>query len=399
MTQQSRPRVRLRSRQGQAANRSLRLGKSASVAAGVLLVVLFVVALVALFRTGRLSLPATLPPLTRNPLHERIEQLGLPPTDGSAVEATDIRMGDSTYQVVSYSSGGTPQLHILLNDQVVADPETAYAVLLTYAWQPDYSQVQKGDAASLRALARQLTALDDTYRPLFVMAHAAKPVLEVVDNLQAYPIHGVPTLEVGGFVIVDVQNAWDALCIIPIDAADLCMLEPLLRAYYKEAVDVEQRMASAAAELEQLTDALDAVLAGGPYDGTAVKVLAQETASSLDALARKLDGFGTQAHNLGGHVRTAADVIANRRWGAGVQSTLALLHQLIPGFNETALLNPLVAQLRKLDTALQQGEQSAQQGAADLRARQAIIERILAAVNAKVQSAGSEWVFPTTIEE
>lgn len=399
MTHQIKPRIRRRSRQAtNTASSPHDRTRLAVLTAALLPVVLVTMWLVAPYAGSYLESaivriaawsPQQITALTNLPK----------PDSGHEVTVTDVLAHGTTYQVVEYLASGAPHLYILAGNQRVEDYELAYSVLLSYAWRSEHSVVQGSDAANLHMMAAKLRSVDDTYRPLFAVAYAVEPVLDTIDKLRDYPISGIPQVEVGGFVLVDVQNAWDLLCIIPVDAADLCILEEPLRLYHKEALDVEQRMRLAATDLEQLATAIDLVLANQPVDGTEMKKLAQNSAASLQALARKLDGFAAQAHGIDTAVRTAADVLANRRWNAGVQTVLTQLRHFLPGFDETKLLDPLVSQLQNLDRVLVQGELSAQKSARDLREQEGVIEGILLGVDAKVQSAGAQWSAQGSFEE
>ena len=292
--------------------------------------------------------------------------------------------------IVHYQAGQTEGVQIVSGSDLVTEPKIAYDVLLGYAWVLETQQAS-ADLKTVSSMVSRLQQARERYAAVFAMSEALDPILETVDRLKDRPIYGVPRLEVRGVTLFEVNNVWDAICWLPVDAANLCLLEIPFRKVRDEGLEVQQLLKATSDDLSGAQTMLQAAARGEVPDAVALKQQIERARSSLNNLARKMDQLAQDvavARQINQH---AIDRLDSSKWPVTMQRLAATLLQVDPVLDVRAIATDLQGKLRRLDGSLGESEHAAQGFLADVQAQQEVIERLQVANDRRLRSLRQMW--------
>lgn len=312
------------------------------------------------------SLNRPTPVPTVSPYLSVLQANGITLSEHTRLEVlTEITLDQERFTILEYeaSSGEVPAIQILRGTTVEVDQDVAFRVLLTYAWLQADNQMR---ADELKTLAGFLTKLQDVQQrsdSWFKLAHAVDPILERIDKLKEREIHGVPLI----------HNWWDAICFIPLDAADLCLLEIPARILRDQGIEVEQLLAAAINDLSPLVDYLEALSHGETRDGRTIKEATDKSLSSLRNLADK-------SYELSVKI-------------ADMQGRLGQLRERIKAMPELqAKAGDFPILLERLDTRMSEYRARVDGFVAEIDAQQMSLEDVRGRTDETLRDLGRRWV-------
>lgn len=315
------------------------------------------------------------------------------PDDTTFENLGRVSLQGNTYEIIEYHTPDAKGLQIVGNDDLLQDPEIAFNVLLAHAWSPNYHKVTASELASLKDLQNRLSNARQNYSQFFELGASLQPVIEQVDRLQNHHISGIPLIQIGPLPLIDITNAWDLICTIPLDVFDLCILEPLVREVYEQSIEIETLLSAATFDLNTMTGLLEAQKPGEAQNGLELKTSAEKTISSLDNLIWKLDRFETSLLQLQIVNQIAIDVLENQRWGQSLGKVISFLQSQIPGFDMTVLTQGLTNSLKALDSKLSAYLAQAQRLKGDLSIHLDLLLAARLRTDAALDELGQQWRF------
>lgn len=294
-------------------------------------------------------------------------------------------------EVVKWHIGESAGIQILRGDKLITDPDFAFDVLLSLAWSTDSGFFGETEIASLKTLAVSVKKRKERYSSLFTVARTLEPVVEAIDRLQDVPIFGVPRIEVRGFPILEVNNAWDLLCAVPIDATDFCLLEPLARELHKQGQELEQLLIAASADLDAALLLLEERKSTNPPTGLALKEATERSLSSLRSLERKVDETADLVKSLEGLSSAAAVKLRSRQWGPRLDAVLGFLATFGLGNQLNDWADGLASKLENLAQQLSSYLADAESFSQELGQRVGMIEEARLRIDERVLELGKQW--------
>jgi hypothetical protein len=290
-------------------------------------------------------------PVVESPYAKVFRAAGWTVPDGSVFERVFTAVDNGQpYEVVTWIINDASGLQLLQNGALVTDPEVAYRVLHSYAWLGEDAPFGPRERADLHELGDTLHAAANRYQGLFGLAHSLEPATEAVGRLKAIPVYGVPTIMLKGFPLLQVNNAWDLICLIPVAAADLCILEPALVGIHDQGQELEELLKAASADLDAFIALVDARDSANPPDGLAVSIAGQQAFAGLRNLLAKIDEANAAVGAAQEMDRQAAQALRKRQWGRAVGLLMKWLRTV--GVQVDDLTNSLVGALDDLDQKL-----------------------------------------------
>lgn len=320
------------------------------------------------------------------------EATGWDVSEGSRIEkAFSITQDGAETEVVRWHIGESAGIQILQEDRLVIDPDLAFEVLLSMAWSTDPQVLGQTEIASLKTLAASVKKGKERYSSLFTVARTLEPVIEAIDRLQDVPIFGVPRIEIRGFPILEVNNAWDLVCAIPIDATDFCLLEPLARELHKQGQELEKLLIAASADLDAASLLFEARQSANPPTGLALKEATERSLSSLRSLRRKVDETADLVKSLEGLSSAAAVKLRSRQWGPRLDAVLGFLAALGLGNQLNDWADGLASKLENLAQQLSSYLADAESFSQELGQRVGVIEEARLRTDERVLELGKQW--------
>ncbi len=320
--------------------------------------------------------------------------IGSVPEDSHFEKLFTTTVDGHNFEVFRYRIDESEGIQILEGNNIVTEPDTAFGVLLSYAWLGEDRPFSGEETAILRTLASTLQEGSERYALVFGLANGLAPVVEAIDHLQDIPILGVPRIEIRGFPILEVNNAWDLLCVIPINATDLCLLEPLVREMHDQGLELQQLVVAASADLDGLLVLLEESGAVGGPSGLALKQASERSVSSLNSLERKLDEVIGTVEAADELARAAAVKLRDRQWGARLGGMIGLLGTLGLGVQVDNGTDALAEKLESLDKQLTSFLTDSQSFSTDIGRSIAMIEEARLITDQRVLELGRQWRLP-----
>lgn len=334
---------------------------------------------------------STQPVATLSPYLELFRSHGFDvPDDTQVIEAFAITLDGEHYEVLEYLSSAGNGLQIKQGDSLLQDADTAFRVLLSYAWTPQYHGVDDADLASLRELQSRVQNGRQEYDAFFRFAESLAPIMEQIDELENREITGVPIVSIGEFTIIDIANWWDLICTIPVDIFDLCLLEPPLRAVYEQGMEIELLLQASNEDMLRVIAQLDAQANGQMQDGLALKESMEKTISGLNNLLWKLDEFAADMAGLQVLTREAITALETRGWGPKVEKTLAIVES-VTGADSASIIDSLLLRLQDLDQKMSTYLTKSDEIAMDIERCLAILMGARVRTDEALQTLGEQW--------
>lgn len=318
-------------------------------------------------------------------------------SDFSLPSQTEIRpvymmqLRGQEYTVLAYESIGGSGIQIQNGERLLTDADIAYQVLLSYAWTREGHGIDTEQEVALGDLLLRMQQFESTYAAVFELAHSLGPVIELIDDLQDRPINGIPLIAIGGFPLVDITNLWDLICTIPVNAADLCILEPLVRALHDEGKEIERLIRSAAGDLNAVMDLLDEQKQGNVQEGLKFKIAFERAISSQKNLLWKLEYFGDKVFEAQATTRAFMDVVENRDWDPRIDRILQAADKYLPGFQSSTSIQGLAQKLRALDEKMDNYLAQVDGMIGYISPRTVILEDARFQANEQLRNYGAAW--------
>lgn len=253
------------------------------------------------------------------------------------------------FDIQAYRVGQKNILTIISNGNPITDTESTHRILLTYVWQQKGTIIPPDDVASLTTLYLQLKESREQYQGLFEVARSLEPIIEKIDELRSRRLPFDP-VEVKGVVILD-NNVWDVICTIPVNAADLCLLEPLVRGLNEQGSEIESLLTYAEEDLGSLLPLLEKRDINSAIDGVRLNAAAWRSYFTLLNLVIKLQEYSSNLGLIKAFNLDAMQAIQNEAWGDTVGKIIKIL-QFVPGFDLHLITDNFVALQKNLDDKL-----------------------------------------------
>ena len=311
---------------------------------------------------------------TESPYIVLLRSNGIALGAGSKVDSVfSTSIDHRNYFVIRYQTSTSFGLQIAVDNALVSDRDVAYNVLLSYAWSQAGSRMSSDSRLTRHGLLVYLQDTESKYKPFFKLAEATDPVVKSIDKLKAHEIHSSnPKLEkVLGFIA---PNLWEAICLIPVDAADLCLLEPLLRETHDQGLEIQSLLVPAIADLSNVEAEMDDLQNGIAIDGRKVKEDVEKCISSLHNLRDKVDQLNTKVTKVRAIIQRMDDEINKR----------ALLKLTLGEFTQI---------LTMLDTKLSQYDDATNRLSVDLSSRANDMEQLRTDTDAELLDFARMWRF------
>lgn len=314
------------------------------------------------------------------------------PDDATIERRFRLNGADPAYEVLAYSwaEGQAPSgLQIVRSDALITDPAVAFDVLLSYAWSAEQHGITSDELAMLDDFRQRLEGARTEYAHLFGLATALEPLITTIEDLKDRPIANVPLIEIGGLAIVDITNWWDLICTLPLNAADLCLLEPLVQELYDQGTEIEQLIDVAAADLATVLVMLDAGV-DTPDDGVAVKAAVEKAIAGQRNLIDKLVRFMVTVDEARGLIALVTSRLSTPPSGV-VGSIVGAVESVLPGVDVDAAAGGVVDQLAGLDARLAGYATTADALAIEIGRNVVILEDARARTDSALSDFGAAW--------
>lgn len=312
------------------------------------------------------------------------------PSETQVETLLEVSNETGTYRVLRYRVSNIEGIQIAVKDELVSDPEIAFPILLTLAWHEKENRVTAKELGLLEEARAQLDQTQERYAPVFQLAKELEPILRAVDKLRDRPLNG-PRIEIKGFSLLEINDLWDALCAIPVDATTACLLEPVLREIHTQGLEIEQLVSAANSDLGALLVMLEAQAQGQVQDGLRLKQASDKALSSLANLRRKLQDLDLKILTAQDLNRALIEGIKHRQWGMVSQKLLDALKHLDPSFDIQTVTDDLVSQLEKLDQKLEQAHARISTLDNELQTRMDLLERGRQKTDERARALGRAW--------
>lgn len=324
----------------------------------------------------------------------RLQEAGFAlPDDTEIAEVAVVIIEGQDYRLLGYRSLAGDGIQIEREGIIVSDPALARSVLLAHAASEEARALTADDITQLHALHAQLAGAEQEFAALFALAIALEPLLATIEELKGIPIHGVPTVSVKGFDLLAVRNAWDLLCSLPVNAADLCLLEIPLQALHDQAVEIQQLLKESEQDTEQLLALLEATRNGQPVDGIALRAALHKANSSLLNLQQKLINFAETVVTLQAVIGEARARLASPdQWNPQLRDLLGLLQGLVPELDPGQGAARLVAQLDELDQELASYVETSAEQFEALAAHQQQLATLSGRIDTRLEALSEQWI-------
>lgn len=334
--------------------------------------------------------PASAPLISSNPYVEALAAAGWKvPADMRLIRVFTVSEAGTAYDIFEHETDGVQGLAIFNGQALVTDPDLAYRILQTYAWLGPDAPFGEADLVRLSALRQTLADANQRYAGLFGLADALAPITRAVEHLKDIPVSKVPDVIVKGFPLVQVRNAWDLFCLIPVSAADLCILEPAVTELHDQAVEFEALLATANADLDQFAFLLDSRNLEQPPTGEAIDVAGQKSFAGLRNLLMKVDSLNASVTTFLDLNQKAITVLSGRQWGRLLGLAMSWLRAR--GVPVDDLADGLVDQLTALDTRLTEFLIASGAFADDVFGQMVQLDDTRSATETRILELGQQW--------